>query len=187
MRKVLVFLLIAGLMLTASHAFADSTSEAGKQGSEAHLESKAPSTTILTGPLTKVLDTNCDDCDDSRDCSDGRDCSEGRDCSDSRDCSEGYNCSDSRECYKYYVGANRVDFGPSWYIGTVKVGDYDRLNGIQTIAQELDGLIGLGTPVTLTTRLCKDGFYEVSEINNLVYRSESGPPPWSGESKGKGK
>lgn len=165
MRKVLAFLLIVGLLLTASPAFAAPSPEPAKQG-PVNPPCPAPPcpvtptqcpvtpTTVLTGALTKVLV--------------------------------------SPNCYNYYVTDNvlgyvRVDFGPYWYISaTIAKFDYDGINGIQTIAQELNGLVN--TNVTLVTRRCNDNSYEVFTINAMFYRSESVPPPWSGgPTKGKGK
>ena len=161
MRKVLAFLIIAGLLFTASPAFADSPSEAARQGSVTP-DCPVPPIITLTGVLTKVLHQDCHD----------------------HDC---------YPCYEYFVTpttggtAKRVEFGPKWYITTTKVKDYDKNNSLQTIAQELDGLIALGTAVPFRVKLCKDNSYEVFTINGEFYRKDSGPPPWSGGPKGKGK
>ncbi len=195
MRKVLAFLLIAGLLLTASPAFADSPSELTKGGGKPPVTCTCPTTgtctcsptctctakctcttcprstpcpvttTVVTGVLSKVLHEDCHN----------------------QDCVH---------CFEYFVTPTggtpkRVEFGPKWYINTKTVTNYDGLNGIQTIALELDGLIALGTSVPFKVKLCKDTSYEAFWINNLVYRNESGPPPWSGgppkPGKGKGK
>ena len=159
MHKVLAFLLIAGLLLTAaSPAFAAPPPEPAKQG-PVNPPCPAPpcpvtpttcpvTSTVVTGILTKT--------------------------------------SSGPNCYNYFVGGIRVEFGPYWYISTATARfDYDTKNGIQTIYQELEGL--LDTTVCLVVKLCKDTSYEVFTINGMVYRDEFSPPPWSGGPKGKGK
>lgn len=78
----------------------------------------------------------------------------------------------------YTVDGTEVGFGPVWYIVAVDAdADYDGDGTVETIAVELDGLVG--TAVTLDGEAGRCGDFDVFVINEQTYRSP-GRPAWAG-------
>ncbi len=84
---------------------------------------------------------------------------------------------------EYAVGGTEVSFGPVWYITAVDASaDYDEDDTVETIAAELDGLVG--TTVTLAGEAGRCGDIDAFTINDEPYRATTGgPPPWAGGPK----
>ncbi len=82
---------------------------------------------------------------------------------------------------RYAVDNTEVGFGPAWYIAAVDASaDYDRDGTVETIAAELDGLVGTSVIVKGETGRCGD--VDAFTINGQSYRS-TGRPPWAGGPK----
>jgi hypothetical protein len=83
----------------------------------------------------------------------------------------------SQSGLNYFIEATQVHFGPTWYLASTKAfADYDKDGTVETIAQELSGLVG--TTVTLTG--CTGaGVFNVFTINGSFYRDPATPPPWT--------
>jgi hypothetical protein len=78
----------------------------------------------------------------------------------------------------YSVDGTEVGVGPAWYIEAVNAdADYNGNGTIETIAAELDGLVG--TAVTLGGETGRCGDFDVFVINEQTYRSP-GRPAWAG-------
>jgi hypothetical protein len=80
----------------------------------------------------------------------------------------------------YFVNGTEADFGPLWYITrTTASHDYDGDGVRETIAAEIDGLVG--SVVTLEGEYGRYGDFDVYTINGMFYRDTAGgPPPWAG-------
>jgi hypothetical protein len=82
---------------------------------------------------------------------------------------------------RYAVDGAAVSFGPTWYTAVANAAaDYDGDGTVETIAAELDGLVG--TAVTLDGETGRCGDFGAFTINGQVYRS-AGRPPWAGGPK----
>lgn len=80
----------------------------------------------------------------------------------------------------YLIDGQVVDAGPGWYIvRAVASADYDGDGGGETIAAELDGLVGM--TVTLGVEDEPGGESNLFTINGQFYRTtDTGRPPWAG-------
>lgn len=80
----------------------------------------------------------------------------------------------------YLVDGQVVDAGPDWYITrAVASADYDGDGGGETIAAELDGLVGM--TVTLGVEDEPGDESNLFTINGQFYRTtDGGRPPWAG-------
>ncbi len=85
----------------------------------------------------------------------------------------------TKEGEAYAVAGTEVGFGPAWYIAAIDAAtDYDGDDTVETIAAELDGLVG--TPVTLEGEAGRCGDFDAFTINDRPYRATTGgPPPWA--------
>jgi hypothetical protein len=78
---------------------------------------------------------------------------------------------------EYCVNGIKVGFGPPWYVsGTDASTDYDDDGRVESLAQEIEGLVR--TTVTLTVEYGRFGEADAFAIDGVFYRDEIGPPPW---------
>jgi hypothetical protein len=80
----------------------------------------------------------------------------------------------------YLVDGQVVDAGPDWYIArTAASTDYDGDGAVESVATELDGLVGM--TVTLGVEDELGGESSLFTVNGQAYRStDGGRPPWAG-------
>jgi hypothetical protein len=77
---------------------------------------------------------------------------------------------------RFTIDGVTLHLGPHWYlITTQSIYDYDGDGNLETIFEELQGLIG--TTVTVEGHLQYDNWISVFYINGHLYR-EPGMPPW---------
>lgn len=79
---------------------------------------------------------------------------------------------------RFCVDETIVDFGPDWYVHrTPAPHDFDQNGVVETVADELAGLVGI--PVDVTAVPGSDDA-DVMSLNGMAYRDERAPPPWAG-------
>ncbi|MGB6679788.1 MAG: hypothetical protein WBF08_00510 [Candidatus Bathyarchaeia archaeon] len=77
---------------------------------------------------------------------------------------------------RFTIDGVTLHLGPHWYLTTAQsIYDYDGDGNLETIFEELQGLIG--TTVTVEGHLQYDNWLSVFYINGYLYR-EPGMPPW---------
>lgn len=75
------------------------------------------------------------------------------------------------------LGATVADFGPRWYLTlTAASTDFDGDGQAETLAQEVEGLIGAAVVLEVAVRAENADVYFV---NGLQWRPLLGPPPWA--------
>jgi hypothetical protein len=86
----------------------------------------------------------------------------------------------SKDGEHYLVDGQVVDAGPDWYITrTAASTDYDGDGAVESVAIELDGLVGM--TVTLGVEDGPGGESSLFIINGQNYRNtDGGRPPWAG-------
>ena len=78
----------------------------------------------------------------------------------------------------YLINNITLKFGPYRYVyETIATYDYDADGFVETLAEELDGLVG--TNVTISGHLNENNELIVFSINELMYR-DAGKPEWTG-------